>query len=276
MAQVDTYPDLSSPYAVSDAQVRSVAEKGFVRLNGVCAPEEVAPYRERFREVVAGKSADEAPLADRDTYGKAFLQIMNLWREDPVCARFACARRFARIAAELLGVDGVRMYHDQALFKEPHGGFTPWHQDQHYWPLDTDRTITMWMPLADAEEAMGVMQFAAGSHGEGYLGDMPISDESEARIKQFVEEKGFAVESAGPMKAGDATFHLGWTLHCAPENRTDRMREVMTVIYFADGTRVGPIDNANRKNDLADWLPGCQPGGPAASELNPLLYSSRA
>jgi hypothetical protein len=51
------------------------------------------------------------------------------------------------------------------------------------------------------------------------------------------------------------------------------MREVMTVIYFADGTRVGPADNANRKNDLADWLPGCQPGGPAASELNPLLYS---
>ena len=36
----------------------------------------------------------------------------------------------------------VRLYHDQALFKEAGGGITPWHQDQHYWPLDTDRTIT--------------------------------------------------------------------------------------------------------------------------------------
>ncbi len=47
----------------------------------------------------------------------------------------------------------------------------------------------------------------------------------------------------------------------------------MTIIYYADGTRVGHADNKNRQNDLAGWLPGLKPGDIAASELNPLLYS---
>ncbi len=47
---------------------------------------------------------------------------------------------------------------------------------------------------------------------------------------------------------------------------------VITIIYFADGTRVGAADNANRQADLKTWLPGCTPGDLAASELNPLVY----
>jgi len=78
-----------------------------------------------------------------------------------------------------------------------------------------------------------------------------------------------APESFAP---GDATFHAGWTLHRAPANRTDRMCEVMTVIYFADGTRVGPLDHPNRRFDRDAWLPGCEPGEPAASPKNPVLW----
>jgi ectoine hydroxylase-related dioxygenase (phytanoyl-CoA dioxygenase family) len=140
------------------------------------------------------------------------------------------------------------VYHDQALLKEPGGGITPWHQDQHYWPLDTDDTITMWMPLVDATPEMGTMRFASGSHVDGYLGDMPI---------------------------GDATFHFGWTLHGAGANETDRAREVMTVIWFADGARVTQPDNASRERDLERWLPGLKPGDLAATELNPLVFLRR-
>ncbi|MDF2649735.1 MAG: phytanoyl-CoA dioxygenase, partial [Paenibacillus sp.] len=78
----------------------------------------------------------------------------------------------------------------------------------------------------------------------------------------------------GGMNAGDATFHYGWTLHSAPGNPTEIMREVMTVIYFADGTRVLEPDSNARKTDLARWLPGVQAGEPAVSSLTPLVYSS--
>ena len=101
---------------------------------------------------------------------------------------------------------------------------------------------------------------------------MPISDHSEEALQSFIAERGYETTTYGAMAAGDATFHSGWTLHGAPGNPTLTMREVMTIIYFADGTLVGAADNANRQNDLVGWLPGLAPGDLAATEINPLVY----
>jgi ectoine hydroxylase-related dioxygenase (phytanoyl-CoA dioxygenase family) len=272
--QPGTLPDLSSDYPLTAEQIDSFQRDGFVRLRGVCAPDEVAAYRAVISDAAYRYSTETRPMEERDTYGKAFLQIMNLWRRDEAVKKYVLARRFARIAAELMGVPAVRLYHDQALFKEAGGGPTPWHQDFYYWPLDSDKSVTMWMPLVDASEAMGTMLFAAQSQKEGYLGALEISDESEDYFDNLVKERGFPLISAGTMAAGDATFHAGATLHSAPGNASDRSREVMTVIYFADGIRIMPEpDNKNRWADLETWLPGVKPGELAVSPLNPLLYS---
>ena len=61
------------------------------------------------------------------------------------------------------------------------------------------------------------------------------------------------------------------TLHRAPGNPTDRMREVMTVIFLADGLNVQEPTNGNQSGDLAQWLPGLKPGDVIDSELNPVL-----
>jgi hypothetical protein len=50
------------------------------------------------------------------------------------------------------------------------------------------------------------------------------------------------------------------------------MRQVMTIIYFADGTRVIEPQNEKHSGDLAKWLPGCKPGDMAASPLNPVVW----
>ena len=143
-----------------------------------------------------------------------------------------------------------------------------------YWPLATDQTITMWMPLVDVTEEMGIMQFATGSHREGLIKSVGIGDRSEAELSKFVASQGFAVHGAPAMRAGDATFHSGWTLHRAPPNETDKLRPVMTIIYFADGARVEEPDPTRNEGDLASWLPGLKAGDLAASELNPVLYRS--
>jgi hypothetical protein len=265
-------PDLNSDYPVSAEQIARFRSDGHVLLPGVAAREEVAAYRPIILKARDHHGALATPLAERDTYGRAFLKGMNLWPKDDGVKKFVLARRFARIAADLLGVDGVRVYHDQALLKEAGGGLTPWHQDQHYWPLDTNHTVTMWMPLVDVTPEMGTMHFASGSHRNGYLGDLPISNESEARFEQFITERGYIRVPGTALAAGDATFHYGWTLHGAPGNSSPRTREVMTIIWFADGTRVGPLDNANRRRDRDRWLPGLQPGDLAASALNPLVF----
>ena len=119
---------------------------------------------------------------------------------------FVLAGRFAGIAARLMGVERVRLYHDQALFKEAGGGITPWHQDQHYWPLATDKTITMWMTLADINADMGTLRFASGSHAEGYLGDIPISDESEGQLKAFVQQNRLHADPSRCHAGGRGNF----------------------------------------------------------------------
>jgi ectoine hydroxylase-related dioxygenase (phytanoyl-CoA dioxygenase family) len=215
---------------------------------------------------------ERRPLSERDTYGKAFLQMMNIWTVDEAARRFVCARRFAKVAADLLGVDGVRLYHDQALFKEPGGGPTPWHQDQVYWPLDTPSTITMWMPIVDIPPEVGSMTFVAGSHRIGDVGAGQISDESNEAISQMISTRGLTLETHGALAAGDATFHAGWTLHSAGANPTGAMREVVTVIYYADGARVSE-PTARQRFDLQLWLTGLAPGDLAASDEHPVLYS---
>lgn len=269
---IHSLPPLGGEYPLATEQVSRFREDGYLLVRGVASPGEVSAYRPVILEGRARYGQEATPLAERDTYGKAFLKGMNLWTEDGRIRQFVLGERFARLAADLLGVDGVRVYHDQALVKEGGGGFTPWHQDQHYWPLATDNTITMWMPLVEATPDMGTLHFASGSHKEGYLGDLPISDTSEARLEAYIRGKGYVIARGAAMAAGDATFHYGWTLHGAPGNSSTRAREVMTIIWYAEGTRVGPLDNANRLRDRDRWLPGLQPGDLAASPLNPLVF----
>jgi ectoine hydroxylase-related dioxygenase (phytanoyl-CoA dioxygenase family) len=268
-------PPLDSPYAVSRTAVEEFQRHGFLYLPGVASPEEVAAYRPHIEGVVNDVVARQDPRKRREGYGALFTQVTNLWRRSEEVRHFVFARRFARIAAELMGVDGVRLYHDQALFKPAAGKGTPWHQDQFYWPLETNNTVTMWMPLRDLTRDMGTMLFASGTHREGPLVSMAISDEADQILGRIVEERGFAVESYD-VAAGDATFHYGWTLHSTHPNRANAPREVMTVIYYADGARIAEPDNDYRRVDMEAFHPGQKPGELALSVLNPLLYGATA
>jgi hypothetical protein len=269
-------PPLDDAYPLPEETIRSFRRDGHVRLDGLASPAEIAAYRPAIVETGPRGLFDHRPLAERDTYGQAFLQMFNLWRLDERVKAFVFSRRFAQVAAELMGVGGVRLYHDQALFKEPGGGFTPWHQDQFYWPLDTEHTITLWMPLVEVTPAMGPMTFASGSQRLAKVCDLAISDESEAAYERAVEAHALPCTESESFAPGDATFHAGWTMHRAPPNRTDHMREVMTVIYYADGTKVGPLDHPNRRFDRDVWLQGCEPGELAAGPRNPVLWRREA
>src|SRR3982751_6094643 len=156
--------DLSSEYPVSKEMIREYQANGHILCRGLASKQEVEFYRQAILDGVQKLNTERRKMEERDTYGKAFLQIFNLWRQNETLKKFVLAKRFAHVAAQLMGVERVRLYHDQALFKEPGGGHTPWHQDQYYWPLDTKNTVTMWMPLVDISTDMGIMKFASGTH----------------------------------------------------------------------------------------------------------------
>lgn len=274
--QLDTclpaHSAIDDPIPLDAATVASFQRDGHAVIRGLASAQEIEVYRPPIEAAVGKLAARTPPVADRDTYGKAFLQAHNLWTRNELIKQFVFSARFSAVAAQLMGCSGVRLYHDQALFKEPGGGHTPWHQDQAYWPLDTNDTITMWMPLVDVPAEVGSMTFASGSQQRGDLGRFIIGDESEAKFGELVEQLGLPTTTHGVMRAGDATFHRGWTLHRAPANPTGLLRSVMTIIWFADGTRVGVDIGGARFFDHKFWLAGIPPGEPAAGPLNPLLW----
>lgn len=264
-------PLLNELKKISTDQKREFMIKGHTLIKNILKKEEVSLYRKAVLNAVANYKTEVKKLEERDTYGKAFLQIMNLWRSDENVRKFVLAKRFAKIAADLLEVENVRIYHDQALFKEPGGGPTPWHQDQYYWPVDTSKTVTMWMPLVDIDINMGMLTFASQSHKMGYVFDYEISDESQGEFEDYVKDNNFEVSRAATMKAGDATFHYGNTIHNAPGNQSEKMREIMTVIYIADGAKVIEPKHKWQINDHKTWLMSTPVGEVINSELNPLV-----
>jgi hypothetical protein len=253
----------------SPRERRQIQADGHVTMRGLLDRGEVARYRELVQAAVS--KADRLVLAEPDDlYQRAFDQYMNLWQIDEEMSEITLNPDLARVAASLLDVAAVRVYHDQALIKLAGGGHTPWHQDHWYWPLDTDQVITMWLPLQDMDPQMGELVFAAGTNA-GPIGDEPISVDSDRFYEDYLTNRSIRRTSTGPMRAGDASFHLGWTLHRASPNTTGRDREVMTVIWFADGARVTEPANAGQVDDLRRWLPDSRPGELAAGSLNPRL-----
>jgi ectoine hydroxylase-related dioxygenase (phytanoyl-CoA dioxygenase family) len=266
------WPDLDSPYALLPAQIDSFRRDGCIKLKQVLARDTLAHFGAEITRLTIDLNTESRPLAERSTYDRAFLQVMNLWEKSALVARFVMGQRLARIAAELLAVRGVRLYHDQSLYKEPGGGITPAHADQYYWPLASDRTITAWIPLQAVPTEMGPLGFYAGSQGVAFGRDLGISDESEARISENMDRHGFPFE-VGPFDLGEVSFHLGWTFHKAGPNVSDRPRSVMTVIYMDADMRLVPALNAIQTNDRDQWCPGAHEGEVIATRKNPVIWS---
>lgn len=267
----DAYSAITTPYRPSEDQIRFLADNGYIKLRQVLDPGQLAFFGPRITQRVIELNTQQVPLADRDTYGKAFLQVSNLWRHDATVSAFVHSPDLARLAADLMGVRAVRLYHDQALYKEPSGGITPWHADQYYWPFSTDRCCTVWIPLQDTDQTMGPLSFFAGSHAFAEGRDIPISDESERQIATLMTRQGFACDDT-QYDLGDISYHLGWTFHGAGANRSTAPRRVMTIIYMDADMVVKEPANDNQRSDLAKWLEGTAPGGRADGPLNPVLY----
>ena len=265
--------ELELEYALTPEQVGFFRKNGYIHLKGVLSADVLEHYRAAINTKVRELSTETLPIEQRTTYGKAFLQVMNLWRSSSVVQELTFSRRLARIAAQLLECRGVRLYHDQALFKEPGGGITPWHADQHYWPLASDRAVTAWIPLTAIDLAMGPLAFSPGSQNLRAGRELEISDESEQTLKRTLADFGTVEE---PFSAGDVSFHLGWTFHRAGANCTERMREAFTIIYLDREMRLQQPRNQNQATDWERWCPGVQVGGVIASELNPVLYTDEA
>jgi ectoine hydroxylase-related dioxygenase (phytanoyl-CoA dioxygenase family) len=265
---------LDTQYPLDEATIRRFRDDGFIQLPSVLSADVLADYAPEISRLVdEGNRLKAIPLAERTLYDQAFIQVCNLWTRSDRVRELAFSKRLARIAAELMGTRGVRMWHDQALYKEPSGGYTPWHVDQQYWPMDSANSITAWTPLQPVPIEMGPLCFGRGSHRKRIGRDLEISAESEQHIRDEVRKEKID-EVQEPFALGDVSFHLGWTLHRAGPNTTTNPRRVFTIIYMDADMRLAKPKNSNQQNDWEVWTPSTRIGEVMDDPLNPVLYSA--
>src|SRR5262249_3274506 len=138
---------------------------GFVVIPDLLTDEEVDQYGAAVTAGVQARTAgDDRPLAERSRYEQSFVQCMNLWEDRLDVRKLTFHPRLGQAAAELLEVDGIRVWHDQALYKQAGGRQTDAHQDHPYWPMKETASVTAWIPFEGATQTSGALAFLPGSH----------------------------------------------------------------------------------------------------------------
>ncbi len=204
-----------------------------------------------------------------------FLSLEMMWLENDLIRSYVLSPRIAQIAANLLGVKSVRLYHDNLLAKESRCGRTPWHYDDHHFPLATQDVITAWIPAQAIPRAMGPLAFAKPLSVFELVKNIEFSkfDTSyDKKIGETFRSNNVEIED-GPFEIGEVSFHHNRSFHTAAANRTTQTRVVLANTFFADGARVVQ-EPTMVSGDWQKFIPGVNPGDVAASELNPICWTS--
>ena len=251
---------------VDDAYRQAFLRDGFVLVPDLLDGAELERLGRIADACVAARTRSYRPLAERSAYEQSFLQCINLWEDCPEMRVLTFHPRICATAAALLGVERIRLWHDQALYKEAGGRETDAHQDQPYWPIVETDTITAWIPFDDVDDEDGPMGFVPGSHKLGLRRFINIFfGKPEPLLAHPALADRDPVFVAVPR--GGVLFHHGLTVHLARANRSSRTRRVHTAIYFRDGSTRAPV-GVHQSVDRA----GIRPGEPIASDATPIAW----
>ncbi len=227
-------------------QIAAYRENGFVVLENFLDAAELDQWRRTTEEAVEQRLQTEGGLnnqGDPDAYyAQVFTQCIKLADTHAGMKRLMLDSRLGRVAATLAGVSGIRVWHDQALFKPPFGNPTGWHLDNPYWSFSSRDAISLWVALDDATLANGALFYLPGTHKTARFDNAGIGQNLADLFKVYPEWR--ALESVGcPCPAGSAVFHNGLTAHGAGANMTNKPRRAMTCAYMPDGATFNGVKN---------------------------------
>jgi len=218
---------------VDPAAIDAFRRDGFVHLRGLLDAAEVERFRVAMDAAVERRNRnDPRSLAEKTPYEQSFIQCQYLWEDFPDVRPLTFHPAVVGPAAALIGAEAMRLWHDQALYKEAGGRETDAHQDHPYWPINERKTLTAWIPLVEVDHETGCMGYVPGSH----RGEMEFTNIfTEPGSGEALLAKQSAAPVFTPAAPGDVLFHHGLTVHLAKPNRSERTRKAYTAIYFADG-----------------------------------------
>lgn len=266
---------------LSKTDIQNFGENGFVLVEDFLSQTELAHWREVVTKAVQERNGVKIPgtmitaetgdgvnKEENDYFKNVFDQLLNLWRTNEEMKELIVSPEIGKMACELAQVDGIRVWHDQALIKKPWANPTSWHLDTPFWSFSHRKALSIWIALDDATLENGCLYFIPGTHKLTTFENPGITKNMNA-IFDFYPSFQNMRSVAVPMKAGSASFHNGLCVHGAGPNMTNGYRKAMTCAFMPDGSLFN-----GQKNILPDdYFNSLTLGDVLDNDsFNPLLY----
>ena len=261
--------ELSDPYELTRDQIDFFRREGYIKLKHVLSDACLLQLRAELVRLLGASIDAELDGDVRDR----FLSLDMVWLENELVRQFVLSPRIGKLAADLLGVPSVRLYHDNVLSKEPGCGRTPWHYDDHHFPLATNDVISVWIPVQPVPVGMGPLAFAKSINSYRLVESIPFDKfgtSYDRRVGEVFRDAGVELDES-PFDLGEISFHHNLSFHTAGPNLTHRSRIVLSNTFFADGACL--VDEPTMiSGDWAKFAPGVPPGGRLATPVNPICW----
>jgi ectoine hydroxylase-related dioxygenase (phytanoyl-CoA dioxygenase family) len=253
---------------------------GYVVGPTVFSADQVAALREAMERVYDG-GGDKAAAGRwggwvRGQDPDSLRKTDNVWLCDSAFEAAVTNPLIGRLAAELMGVDGIRLWQDQLLYKPGEGvptGVVGWHQDWYYWQgaAATPDLLTAWIALDDIAEETGPMRVVPGSHHWGLVdvNDFFANDLADQEIR--LRRRGDFQPVSLLLGAGQVSFHHCLTLHGSAPNVSAGPRRALAVHLMVDGLSSRPGGDGHYNLDLLTELGG-RPGDAFEGDSWPVIY----
>lgn len=256
---------------LTSTQIGSYRDNGFLLVPDFLSPDELTSWRAAIESAMEARGDAVLPRADDPLLGASrtvLYQRINLWMDHPDVKALVLHEDIGRMAATLEGVDGIRVWHDQALYKDPWANPTSWHQDNTKWSFSAEHAITIWVALDEVDARNGCMFFLPGTHRRRLETDFPTGAPMNAIFTAYPDLTAIDPVAA-QLPAGGCSFHNGLTVHAAAANMSRQPRRAMTCAFMPDGATFNGTQNV-----LPDrMIERLQPGDVLNNdEQNPLIW----
>jgi len=266
------------PYILTEEQVRSFQENGFISGIQILTGEQVDILNEELVKLQSVNPEEKKLFYhyesnESEDPTKALFHAIGGWRVTPGFHDLIWAPAFRMAAYQLLG-QSFRFFHDQ-LFCKPakHGGVVAWHQDFSYWTFTKPmHHLTCWIGLDDATTENGCLYYVPGSHKWGLLPITGLAGDMDA-VTQVLSEEQVAIfgnKIANELPRGYASFHHPLTMHGSYANYSERPRRAVVLNAMASNT-VGNTANYERLDALHNF-PAMAQDCVLDSRFFPLLF----
>lgn len=267
---------------ITPQDIASYQENGFLIIEDFLNPEELENWRNTIDHALQNRGGRKFPHSEVKTgesdginddaggyFGKVFDQVINLWMTDDKMKDLMLDKRIGKMATELAQVEGIRIWHDQALIKRPWANPTAWHLDTPFWSFSHRQALSIWIALDDVTIQNGCLYFMPKSQQETQFDEPGISASMGDIFDTYPQFKD-VVPTASIIKAGSCSFHNGLNIHAAGPNMTTGFRRAMTCAFMPEGSTFN-----GKKNVLPQAYFDTLKIGDVLDneEQNPLIYS---